>query len=222
MSKIVGNVVGIPNPQSDFNQADPTKADYIKNKPTTISGYGITDAYTKSEVDKKISSGGGGGGVPSVDPNFEGKVTIDGVELYMDEYGGFNINKPETWNEIGVPNMGGTLSIDNGELLFNGMPVGAGGDIDIKDLTTDLTYNPLTETEKANFMRNTGLDKTIGDVQQALGDVEQDIDAVSASVEALETSVGNIDTALNEIIELQEAHISGDIGDLPMWQGGSY
>ena len=216
MSKIVGNVVGIPNPQSDFNQNDATKADYIRNKPTTLSGYGITDAYTKSEVDKKISSGGGGGGVPSVDPNFEGKVTIDGVELYVDEYGGFNIEKPEIMRDDGIPNVGGCLSIDNGELLFNGMPVGAGGEsVEIKDLTTDLTYNPLTETEKANFMRNTGLDKT-------LGDVEQDIDAVSASVEALETSMGDIDTALDEIIELQEAHISGDIGDLPLWQGGSY
>ena len=33
MAKIVGNVVGIPNPQSDCKQNDPTKADYIKNKP---------------------------------------------------------------------------------------------------------------------------------------------------------------------------------------------
>ena len=192
MSKIVGNVVGIPNPQSDFNQADPTKADYIKNKPTTLSGYGITDAYTKSEVDKKIS--GGGGGATPVDPNFEGKVTIDGVELYVDEHGEFFIYKPEIMNEYGVPNHGGTLSIDNGQLLFNGEPVGSGGGSNIKDLTTDLSDNPLTEDEKANFMHNTGLDETIG----------------------------NIDTALNEIIELQEAHINGDVEDLPVWTGGNY
>lgn len=31
--------------QADWNQTDNTKSDYIKNKPTTISGYGITDAY---------------------------------------------------------------------------------------------------------------------------------------------------------------------------------
>ena len=38
MGKIVGNTVGVPNPQSDWNQTDETKADYIKNKPdiTTI------------------------------------------------------------------------------------------------------------------------------------------------------------------------------------------
>lgn len=33
MAKIVGNVVGLPNPQSDWEQKDETKADYIKNKP---------------------------------------------------------------------------------------------------------------------------------------------------------------------------------------------
>ena len=34
MAKIVGNIVGLPNPQPDWNQTDPKKADYIKNKPT--------------------------------------------------------------------------------------------------------------------------------------------------------------------------------------------
>ena len=30
---IIGNSVGIPNPKSDWNQTDETKADFIKNKP---------------------------------------------------------------------------------------------------------------------------------------------------------------------------------------------
>lgn len=29
----MGNTVGVPNPRSDWSQTDPTKADYIKNKP---------------------------------------------------------------------------------------------------------------------------------------------------------------------------------------------
>lgn len=33
MAKIIGNTVGIPNPQPDWNQTDEIKADYIKNKP---------------------------------------------------------------------------------------------------------------------------------------------------------------------------------------------
>lgn len=30
---ITGNIIGIPNPVSDWNQTNPNKADYIKNKP---------------------------------------------------------------------------------------------------------------------------------------------------------------------------------------------
>lgn len=33
MAKIIGNTTATPNPQSDWSQQDPTKADYIKNKP---------------------------------------------------------------------------------------------------------------------------------------------------------------------------------------------
>lgn len=31
--KIRGNTVGIPNPQPNWDQTDPTQADYIRNKP---------------------------------------------------------------------------------------------------------------------------------------------------------------------------------------------
>jgi hypothetical protein len=43
----------------------------ITSKPTTLAGYGITNAYTKAEVDTLIEigggGGGGGGGLPPVD-----------------------------------------------------------------------------------------------------------------------------------------------------------
>ena len=32
--KIRGNTIGIPNPQPNWDQTDPTQADYIRNKPT--------------------------------------------------------------------------------------------------------------------------------------------------------------------------------------------
>ena len=35
--EIIGNTTATPTPQSDWNQTDPTKADYIKNKPETLS-----------------------------------------------------------------------------------------------------------------------------------------------------------------------------------------
>lgn len=36
MSKIIGNTVGTPLPKSNWAQTDPTKGDYIKNKPEVI------------------------------------------------------------------------------------------------------------------------------------------------------------------------------------------
>lgn len=53
MAKIVGNAVGIPNPQSDWNQSDATKADFIKNKPTVL---------TEDDVLALIGGQGGSGG----------------------------------------------------------------------------------------------------------------------------------------------------------------
>lgn len=37
MAKIIGNTTATPNPRPDWNQTDPTKADYIKNKPSTLA-----------------------------------------------------------------------------------------------------------------------------------------------------------------------------------------
>ena len=43
--KIIGGLVGVPNPRPDWNQNDKTKADYIKNKP---------EVYTKYEVNNLL------------------------------------------------------------------------------------------------------------------------------------------------------------------------
>ena len=43
--RIVGGVAGVPNPYSDWNQTDPNKADYIKNKPN------LDEKADKSHVD---------------------------------------------------------------------------------------------------------------------------------------------------------------------------
>lgn len=51
MAKIVGNIVGLPSPRSDWDQTDEAKADFIKNKPTKLS-----------QFENDIGAGGGGGG----------------------------------------------------------------------------------------------------------------------------------------------------------------
>ena len=48
MAKIMGNIVGLPSPRSDWNQTNETKADYIKNKPTKLSQFENDGSYVKN------------------------------------------------------------------------------------------------------------------------------------------------------------------------------
>ena len=60
MAKIIGNTVGVPNPQPDWNQADPTKADYIKNKPAIGGGdgaIGLDGIITSADYNTTIVPG---------------------------------------------------------------------------------------------------------------------------------------------------------------------
>ncbi len=51
--EIIGNTTTTPNPQSDWEQSDATKPDYIKNKPEIL---------TETDVKQIIAETGGGGG----------------------------------------------------------------------------------------------------------------------------------------------------------------
>ena len=48
---IYGNTVGTTTPRSDWNQDDPTKADYIKNKPFIDENPTHVEIYTWEEDD---------------------------------------------------------------------------------------------------------------------------------------------------------------------------
>jgi hypothetical protein len=79
MDKVIGNIVGVPNPKSDWNQTDETKADFIKNKP---------DIYTKKEVDEKLKNinvGGGGDVDDAMSDTSENAVQNKVVKAYVDE-----------------------------------------------------------------------------------------------------------------------------------------
>lgn len=129
------------------------------------------------------------------------EFVVGETKLYMDEYGAFFIDTPQTMNEHGVPNFGGSLSIDNGELLFNGTPVGSGGS-NGKDLIND----SLTEEEKANFMRNTGLDARLGGIE--------------ANISTLGSMLGEMDAAIDEILATQEAYIASNEPPQSTTEGG--
>ena len=51
MAKIIGNTTATPNPQSDWNQTDKTKADYIKNKPTILTEEDVVELIISSNMD---------------------------------------------------------------------------------------------------------------------------------------------------------------------------
>lgn len=57
MAKIVGNVVGIPNPQTDWSQTDETKADYLKNRNVLESL--IDEKLDIKTFNEFVESGGG-------------------------------------------------------------------------------------------------------------------------------------------------------------------
>lgn len=103
---INGNVVGVPNPKTDWNQTDETKADYIKNKPDltvfanaikgTASGetVSITDI---SPIEHNMSV------------NVSGVEDLSSVKLYR---GGKNLYK------LDVDNLGTSTSyIGEGKIL---------------------------------------------------------------------------------------------------------
>ena len=50
-NKVIGNIVGVPNPRSDWAQEDKTKADYIKNKPSIYTTEQV-DSLLLEKVDK--------------------------------------------------------------------------------------------------------------------------------------------------------------------------
>lgn len=78
MAKVVGDIVGVPNPKSDWNQTDETKADYIKNKP---------DIYTKKEVDAIVKTFAKNSGVEygeGAPPQFSPEA-VEKDRLYFDK-----------------------------------------------------------------------------------------------------------------------------------------
>ena len=60
MAKVIGNTTATPNPRPDWAQEDPTKADYIKNKPSKVSQLENDSGYITSEdkidVDARITT----------------------------------------------------------------------------------------------------------------------------------------------------------------------
>ncbi len=80
-NRIIGNPVGVPNPKTDWNQTDPTKSDYLKNKPEHLvidEHYVHTDNNFTNEDKEKLQT------VTRNYNDFSNKPSINGVELSGD------------------------------------------------------------------------------------------------------------------------------------------
>ena len=109
MSKIIGITVGTQLPKPNFNQTDPTKGDYIKNKPdfvglqSTVNNLSslVGDTSVSEQIDEVVAS--------------LGTITIDvedadsGIAPYTnaDQLGGVDAS------EYALNSNVGTIVVDN-------------------------------------------------------------------------------------------------------------
>ena len=127
----VNNTADLDKPVSNATQSAIITATQNKaNKATTLSGYGITDAYTKSEIDELVG--------------YEIKYVHDHYTLSDDDFDGFMIvlvDAPLTAN-VTVPTVGDTIPI--------GRAVNIGQETinQVKIVPSDgVTINPLDACE---------------------------------------------------------------------------
>ena len=111
--KIRGRTVSTPMPRSDWEQADPRKADYIKNKPTemeVVRGYSayqvaVMNGFKGTEAEWLASLVG-----PPGPAGEAGKVTINGIP-------------PDDNGDFKIP---GVTEDEDGNLIFPGGGTGNG------------------------------------------------------------------------------------------------
>ena len=84
--KIRGNTIGIPNPQPNWDQTDPTQADYIHNKPTEY----VIASQTEPDRVPALWFNTGGSNVEL------GAIENNGLMVYLDSEGNKNILYPIT------------------------------------------------------------------------------------------------------------------------------
>jgi len=92
-NRIIGNPVGVPNPKTDWNQTDPAKSDYLKNKPKHLvidEHYVHTDNNFTNEDKEKLQT------VTRNYNDLSNKPSINGVELSGD----LELNIPTKTSEL--------------------------------------------------------------------------------------------------------------------------
>lgn len=145
------------------------KFDEKANKATTLAGYGIEDAYTKTEIDGKL------GGA------FHYKDTVDGFADLPDE--------PEVGDVYNIKTAGGVDS--------QGVAIKAGDNVVCKAKKTETDaaqWDVLSGTVDLSAYDNRT--QVEAKIKTAKDEVQGNVDTLSGRVDTLENTVGDADSGL--------------------------
>ena len=142
------------------------------DKATTLAGYGITDAYTKTEIDGKL------GGA------FHYKGAYDSFAALIAA-----VTEPMVGDVYNIKTAGGTDS--------EGIAIKAGDNVVCKTAKTEsvaATWDVLSGTvDLSAYYNKTEVDTKVSDAKTEL---QSSIDGVSGRVDTLETTVGDAESGL--------------------------
>lgn len=200
--KITGNTVGTTMPRSDWNQTDPSKADYIKNKPT-LGAISTKDTIEKTDLSSDVQT--------TLDKAESAIQSIDGLatETYVDDKVASLVNSaPETLdtiNELATalgndPNFATTVAAQIG----NKVDKVDGKGLSTNDYTTD-EKNKLSGVEVGanNYSLPTATTDVLGGVKVGNGLTVDENGVLSAA------TLGITGAAVGQIARITAVDIDG-------------
>lgn len=172
-----------------IQSADIEKWNKVVNKAdaaTTLAGYGITDAYTKTEIDGKL------GGAFHYKGSYETFAALIAAVV-----------EPAVGDVYNIRTAGGTDD--------QGVAIKAGDNVVCKEVKTETEaakWDVLSGTmDLSNYYNKTEVDGKIKDAKDAL---QGSIDGVSGRVDTLETTVGDAESGLVKDVATLKTTVGGE------------
>ena len=151
--KITGNTVGTTMPRSDWNQTDPSKADYIKNKPT-LGAISTKDTIEKTDLSSDVQTTLDKAETAAT--QIGNKVDkVDGKGLSTNDYTTDEKNKL-SGVELGANNYSlptATTDVLGGIKVGNGLTVDENGVLSVDEVTEETVSGEYTDTDRLDFRR---------------------------------------------------------------------
>lgn len=181
--------------------------DYAK-KATTLAGYGITDAYTKTEIDNKI----GTPGIPAV-KDAEGTVTtpaVDGTGIFANTYSKAELNAlldeiegGSTESAASVARQLDEYKTSNNQRVAN-IEAQVGKDVNGEEPATGL-FLEVDEARKVADEAKSASTKNAGDITALTGQLA----TTNTNVSSNTTAIGAINTTITTDLTPRVAALEG-------------